>query len=86
MAVFPRLVHAPSPGGRARAGSLGHPWRQGGPGAAGRRSSLQPCRPRRRTDSITIYAESEEGEDVTSTSYGPVVSKHAGDAGAGTLD
>lgn len=64
-------------GGRARAGSLGHPWRQGGPGAAGRRSSLQPCRPRRRTDSITIYAESEEGEDVTSTSYGPVVSKHA---------
>jgi len=26
-----------------------------------------------RTDSLTIFAESEDGEDVTSTSYGPVV-------------
>jgi len=51
-------------GGRARSGSLGLP-------VSCRRGSA--ARPRRRTDSVTIFAEAEDGEHVTATSYGPVL-------------
>jgi len=50
--------------GRARSGSLGLP-------ISCRRGSA--ARPRRRTDSVTIFAEEEDGEHVTATSYGPVL-------------
>ena len=59
----------PTPG-RSRGGSLCLPTRTAQRCSNSQFSSTHSLW---RTDSLTIFAESEDGEDVTSTSYGPVV-------------
>ena len=66
--------------GRTRGSSLCLPTRAAQPRCTN--SQFSSTRSLWRTNSLTIFSESEDGEDVTSTSYGPVVvpSRHPRDS------